>query len=155
MKVLKDLVFKGGGSRLPRNFEVCHNSIRPRDFVKTPHDKLSKYSPGKCGSDGAHILASGGASKRTSSTLQPTAKCDLRGCATTLGANPTVFLGLALAAKESSWHLVSPINRVCAYHLRSQSYDGKYFQNFRLRPVEISAVVVCNSKLRCWHNGRQ
>ena len=47
-------------------------------------------------------MVSGGASKRTSGTLQPPAKCDLRGCATTLGAYPIVFLGLALAAKESS-----------------------------------------------------
>ena len=68
------------------------NSIRPRDFVKTPNDNISKYSSGKSTSDGANIMASGGAGTRTSGTLHHKEKRDLRGHKTILDMGSSRFL---------------------------------------------------------------
>ena len=62
-------VVKGGCPGFPARSDLGPRSVGPRDFVQTPNDSLSKYSSGKCGSDGAHIMASGGASKHISGTL--------------------------------------------------------------------------------------
>ena len=108
---------KGGCPGPPAGFEFGPNSVCPRDFVKTPHDKISKYSTGNSESDGAHIMASGGAGTHTSGTLHHKEKRNLHGYKTILDVASDRFLDHVLG-----WNVESLTCFITTYEGLCTSY---------------------------------